>query len=495
MAKQSIKATHASKSAARKAAPGMSMAQARGSRGHPNGGGGIRCWEDDPLPAVAVIRPVPDPAAGPLAYSFPQPAPPPRAYQPGTPAFRYWVAVEALRRGADFWAPRVPGGRWQMGPTLGVLLDQGQDLNAFYDRTALNFFHGPGAHGTVFSGESPDILCHEMGHAILDAVKPALWDAGSQEAAAFHESFGDMSALLSGLQLQSLRIAVLRETQGHLIHNSRLSRLAEQLGEAIRVQAPDAVDPDCLRNAANSFSYRDPVDLPSRAPAVQLSSEPHSFSRVFTGAFLEILASALAATAQSPGAPTEQELLKVSGEMADILIAGVRNAAVVVDFFAQVASAMLAASASVNPAYPALLKAVFVRRSMLSLETATPVVRDTLTAAAAAGAVEEPLAPLMIDASHYGLDRQLSVLSPTQKRRFNAAAAAASFGSLTPKSADVAARAFVEDLFQRGKVDYRDNGDPALRNEPPHTLKTHSLVAVGTELRLQRRLCDCGLSR
>ena len=47
-----------------------------------------------------------------------------------------------------------------------MLLDQGVDLNAYYDRRALNFFHGPAPAGTVFSGESPDIVCHEMGHAL-----------------------------------------------------------------------------------------------------------------------------------------------------------------------------------------------------------------------------------------------------------------------------------------------------------------------------------------
>jgi hypothetical protein len=55
-----------------------------------------------------------------------------------------------------------------------------------------------------------------MGHAILDAIKPQLWDAASQEIPAFHESFGDMSAILSALQLQPLRLAVLQETSGRI---------------------------------------------------------------------------------------------------------------------------------------------------------------------------------------------------------------------------------------------------------------------------------------
>ena len=185
---------------------------------------------------------------------------------------------------------------WQIGKVLPVVLDDGVDLNAFYTRggfgdgPGLHFFHQAVSGRTYFSGESPDVVCHEMGHAVLDALRPQLFDAQTIEAAAFHESFGDMSGILSALQVDSFRQDVLRETDGVLNRSSRLSRLAEQLGAAIRIQHPDAVDTDCLRNAANSFFYRDPQTLPPSAPANQLSSEPHSFSRVFTAAFLDVLA-------------------------------------------------------------------------------------------------------------------------------------------------------------------------------------------------------------
>jgi len=226
-----------------------------------NVAGALLVWEDDPGTGVeAAVATRPDPGATPLPYRFPDPAPEP-SDDTSSFAFRYWTAASALRRGADYWAPKVPTGKWEadVGPVLPVLLDEGEDLNAFYDRRALNFFHGPSPDGVVFSGASPDIACHEMGHAILDSMKPELFDVGSQEAAAFHESFGDMSAILSDLQQPSLRKAILQDTSGHLSHNSRLSRLAEQLGAAIRAQDPDAVEPDCLRNAVNSFSYADPA--------------------------------------------------------------------------------------------------------------------------------------------------------------------------------------------------------------------------------------------
>src|SRR5262249_9350016 len=130
------------------------------------------------------------------------------------------------------------GNLWEVGSILPVDLDFGIDLNAFYDRQGLKFFHGSAAGRTVFSGESPDVVCHELGHAVLDSFKPQLFDAASIEVAAFHESFGDMSAILSALQLPSLREGVLAETGGVLHRASRLSRLAEQLGWAIRQSVP-----------------------------------------------------------------------------------------------------------------------------------------------------------------------------------------------------------------------------------------------------------------
>lgn len=455
-------------------------------------------WEDDPASGVPTLRPVPDLSKTPLAFSFPKPAPTPEQYQPGTSQFRYWAAAEALRRGADFWAKLIPLSDWEVGPALRVILDEGDDLNAYYDRKALNFFHGPSPSGTVYSGESPDIVCHEMGHAILDSFKPQLWGAASDETAAFHEAFADISAILSALQLQSLRIAILNDTGGHLYRTSRLSRLAEQLGAAIRAQQPDAVDPDCLRNAVNSFVYQDPNNLPQSAPASQLSSEAHSFSRVFTGAFYEALGGLLAIAASDPAHPNEQELLAVAGELAGILVTAIKAAPVVANWYAQVAGGMVQASAAVNKAYPAVLKGVFVRRSILSLQSATSV--ESLQKAMAGLAPVEELAAeslvrVAMPASHYGLDQPLVVETASNARSFLATSAALDASQIQPANAVSAAQAFVDDLFNRGRVDYAGVGRPEARIEHGRRLRSHRLVKRGNVVHLERVLFDCGLCR
>src|SRR6185369_7439198 len=145
------------------------------------------------------------------------------------------------------------------------------------------------------------------------------------------------------------------------------SRLAEQLGAAIRVGHPDAVEPDCLRNAANAFFYRDPQTLPPSAPASQLSSEPHAFSRVFTGAFLDILAGIFRLQGSTP---SHAGIVRASRDAARILAGAILDAPVVPDYFSQVAARMVQTgdAAPFNGKYRDAIKSAFVRRGILSLQ-------------------------------------------------------------------------------------------------------------------------------
>jgi hypothetical protein len=326
----------------------------------------IQIYEDDPfLEVVAGSSPVP---ADPIRIDEPtdtqtllqtqiiEQQPDPEVYQPSTPEFRYWNANSALARAVNFWGPLLPSGtQWSTDQQpMRVNLDEGEDFNAFYARdSGLNFFHGQIDNVTppmtVFSGASPDVSCHELGHAILDAVKPELFNAMSLEVAAFHEGFGDISSMLSKLQLASLRDLVLQQTRGHLGSNSRLSQLARQLGWAIRVQIdPTAVDRDSLRNTSNNFFYRDPTGLPPMAPATQLSSEPHSFSRVFSGAFLDVLAARFKIGPASFAGTDSEKLMAVTVDAGKLLIEGVRVASVAPGFYSQVAAGMIQADQSLT---------------------------------------------------------------------------------------------------------------------------------------------------
>jgi hypothetical protein len=481
--------------------------------------GNVNCWEDDPgdprhqPPLAPILVATPSQSAAPLPFKISGTTPKPNVFPPGTPNFRFFAAAAALRRTADFWGSILPSGtRWEVGKTLPVILDDGVDLNAFYtrggfgDKPGLHFFHDSVGGRTFFSGESPDVVCHEMGHAILDAIRPQLFDAQTIEAAAFHEAMGDISAMLSSLQVPSFRQAVLAETGGMLNRSSRLSRLAEQLGAAIRAGHPDAVDRDSLRNAANSFFYRDPQALPPSAPASQLSSEPHSFSRVFSGAFLDLLA---AMFKMQRAVPTSDDLVTASRDAARLLVSGVLLAPVVPDYYSQVAAHMIEAgeAAPFNGKYRGAMRSAFVRRGILSLQAATTVtsagaqaprraaLATATTAKAAAGVSREPreLPKATISGAQFGLARPaLKVHTAEDPKRFAVTSASLTLAPLEPRSAQNAAESFTEDLFQRGRVDVQSFAHPDTGLTHGLATKTHVIVEEQGDLVLKRRTFDCG---
>ncbi|MGC1614391.1 MAG: hypothetical protein WA736_06895 [Candidatus Acidiferrum sp.] len=473
----------------------------------------VAAWEDDPgdpnlQPPLQPISFLPPPDnTPPLPFKIKGSQPKPQVYKTGTPEFRYWAAAVALRRTADFWSTIVPARTsWQVGRMLAVDLDSGDDLNAFYtrggggDAPGLHFFHEMVKERTFFSGESPDVVCHEMGHAVLDALRPELFNAQFIEAAAFHESFGDMSALLSALQVPSFRQAVLTETSNRLNRASRLSRLAEQLGAAIRLNHPDAVDPDCLRNAANSFFYKDPQSLPPSAPASQLSSEPHSFSRVFTGAFLE----ALAGVFSLQGASSPDTLLAASSAMGQLLVTGILAAPAVPEFFSQVAAHIVDSgeAAPFNGKYRDILKSAFIKKGILSLEATSTLASGRkrtrkrlglLAPIASFTAAGGELHVASITARQFGLTQAtLNVHAAPQPKVFGVTASSLEAGPLAPPSAQTAAEIYTADIFKRGHVDVGDYIDPNVGVAHASSFKTHRIVERNGELLLVRTTFNCG---
>src|SRR6516164_9498389 len=500
--------------------------------------GKIQIYEDDPfLEAVSGSSPVP---ADPIRTDVPTntqtllqtqiigPQPDPEVYDASTPEFRHWNADSALARAINFWGPLLPSGtQWTTDQQpMQVNLDEGEDFNAFYARdSGLNFFHGlvdnVAPPVTVFSGASPDVTCHELGHAILDAVKPELFNAMSLEVAAFHEAFGDISAMLSALQLPSLRDFVLQQTGGQLNSNSRLSELARQLGWAIRVQMdPTAVDSDCLRNTSNTFFYQDPAGLPPNAPATQLSSEPHSFSRVFSGAFLDVLAAMFKIGPANFSGSDSDKLLAVTVDAGKLLIEGVRVASVAPGFYSQVAAGMIQADQSLTGGrYRTALTSSFVQRGILSPTATMSLVQALREHSSSFGvtgrapslqqlqfegegdgykktaqdAPNLPLRPLM---TRFGTT--LYVHAAAEGARFPTAAAAMAGGTQATSSAEEDARSFVEDLIQRDKISHKGATDviPAELTSPAGEAssqhKTHYVSREDGKTVLRRHHFDCG---
>src|SRR5246127_1699362 len=151
--------------------------------------GVVNAWEQDPGDGAqpsggqVIQRPVPVLREQPFSIRIVNPASAPEAkpHRPGTAEFRYWTAAEALRRGADFWGALLPGISWEVGSILPVDLDFGVDLNAFYDREGLKFFHGTGA------GRTPLNRMPGLALATIDAsVALRTWSGSRRRSSPFN---------------------------------------------------------------------------------------------------------------------------------------------------------------------------------------------------------------------------------------------------------------------------------------------------------------------
>ena len=172
--------------------------------------------------------------------------------------------------------------KWAVVSNLQVNPIAGIQANAYYDRQGLKFFYFQSGPNKVYTCLSADIVSHEMGHAFLDAMRPEFFSMANTEIWSFHESFGDCIAIFCSLAQPGLVDYVLVKTEGDLKKPNLIEGLAEQFGTSLNIGG-------ALRKAFNSFVYVKPETLPKNAPNDQLANECHSFSRVMTGAFYDVL--------------------------------------------------------------------------------------------------------------------------------------------------------------------------------------------------------------
>lgn len=119
-----------------------------------------------------------------------------------------------------------------------------RDTNAYYDPEKRAVLYGyfsaadqyQGANypgGLVFTCLSPDIVAHEVTHAILDSIHNRYMEDTNADVAAFHEGFADIVALLQRFTFNELVEHQLFQTGGRLDRYNVLGELATQFGEAL----------------------------------------------------------------------------------------------------------------------------------------------------------------------------------------------------------------------------------------------------------------------
>ena len=217
-------------------------------------------------------------------------------YWPGSIEFdqinSFYYTTLTLRMFERYAQRAIP---WSF-PTPRITLDPhlGQEANAFYnEQDRLLGFHSFESNGiTVSAATSADIVSHEAGHAVLDGLRDLYNESFGLGPAAFHEAFGDIAAVLVAMHDDSLVTRLLEWTGGNLRTDSFISAIAEQMTQSLQEHAQHVHGRTVyLRNAFNDFKAVPFDELPVRAdqPDSQLSRQQHNYSRLFTGAFYDIL--------------------------------------------------------------------------------------------------------------------------------------------------------------------------------------------------------------
>jgi len=241
------------------------------------------------------------------------------------------------------------------GNRLIVVPHAGYGKNAYYDRKSksLQFYYFDHEGKRVYTCLSTDIVNHEFGHAVLDGIRPYLFNSSLVETGAFHEFLGDLTAILILLRNNEFRRKIAELTDGDLSKAKHLAHIAEQFGEAV-------VGQPYLRNA------RDPMKM----SGIKDGDGPHKVSQVLTGAMFDILLALSTHYIEERGETAPQAFWNAIQRMQRMAIQPLDLLPPTDVTFRDYALAVLRAEALSNPTDPyghhdRMLK-VFVNREILS---------------------------------------------------------------------------------------------------------------------------------
>jgi hypothetical protein len=216
-----------------------------------------------------------------------------------------------------------------------------RDSNAYYDpdKRAVLFGYFQAANqiqganypgGLVFTCLSPDIVAHEVTHAILDAIHHRYLEDTNPDVAAFHEGFADIVALLQRFTFRQLVEQQLFQTGGRLDRYNVLGELATQFGEALEgnrgalrhmighwVTDSDGKD-EWQPLEASPSDYHENVEPHDRG-AVLVATIFDAFQRIFNFRTRDLLRIATNGTGVLPEGAVSRDLVqRLAGEAASI---------------------------------------------------------------------------------------------------------------------------------------------------------------------------------
>jgi hypothetical protein len=266
-----------------------------------------------------------------------------------------WAIVQ---RALDFFESGFGLGRrvpWGFpGSRLIVVPHAGPGENAYYDRESrsLQFYYFDRGGERVYTCLSTDIVHHELGHAVLDGIRPHYMETVLPETAAFHEFMGDLTAILIAFRNTAFRRQLIDETRGDLSQESTLSGVAEQFGKQVQ-------DKPYLRSARNRLAMKD----------VAGDQRPHYMSQVLTGAMFDIVVRLSRYYVSRRGRTVPQAFWDTIQRMQNMAIQPLDLLPPVDVTFRDYALAVLRAEEIANPTdpdgYRRMTRDVFVKRGIL----------------------------------------------------------------------------------------------------------------------------------
>jgi hypothetical protein len=299
--------------------------------------------------------------------------PPAKLYPTGSDGALAWQVREAALAAVDvFENLHGPVTKWARAPRSKVLeltRDGGVDINAYYDGDGVRFFHYPIGSNIAYSGASADIVSHEVGHALLDTIRPELWDSNYPEVAAFHEAFGDCMAMLTELADRDMR----KDLVKLIGKRNFLETFGEDLSWTVLKVKGAAWNPSKPRQARNKFQWALPSTLPNDGPGGTLINEPHSFGQVFSGCFYDTMALLFAS-----GAKNEAGLWTAASTTARMLFAAAKAAAVTPRFFQAIGRAMALHDTSAEGSARAIVARAFANHGIALGAAAAALPRATV---------------------------------------------------------------------------------------------------------------------
>ncbi len=251
--------------------------------------------------------------------------------------------------------------KWQWGDgPIRIFPRIKEEANAYYMRgrklIGFGYFKSVKNLSVIYTCRSYDVVSHELGHAILDALKPSLWASSHPQTGGLHESFGDLLALFTLLAQLDMCEAVIAESKGDLHNRTFFTIIGEQMGQNI------------YRNVIGLRNIDNNVTLDNT------SNEVHAISLVFTGAMYNILSDMFDYHKDLERYDPAESLYRVGQHLLEVLLLTINKVQPINTTYLDMANTMI--EVEKNPKFKEIIKEAFVARKIFSkkVEVISPVI-------------------------------------------------------------------------------------------------------------------------